>query len=410
MFLATGMVGLLTFGPLLQQASAKTKKGEKLLKQAQAAEVKEQWEEAADLYTQAVDEDPGDVSYRIGMRRARFQAANVHIEKARDLRSKGNIPEALAELQAAILADPSSSIALQEMKHTQEMLTNPGGAGQATLTPYERAQKEASDRAASLLSIPDLNAPRGTDGRVIRIQPLRMNNQPIRILYNTVAAIAGVSVVLDPSWNGQSGGKANFDVDIPAEMSVEQAFDYLATVTHTFWKPVASTTIFVTEDTQNKRRDFTDQVTKTFFVTNAATAQEFNEIMTSVRTITDIRRVFGYAAQKAIVVRGDVDAVNLAEKLIRDLDKPKSEVVIDIVIMEANSARTRDLAATIANAAGVTASTFRSRSTRARSLQPPPARAQHRRQHPGSPFAPRQTGHARLEHLIARSTAGSGVE
>ena len=146
------------------------------------------------------------------------------------------------------------------------MLTNPGGAGQATLTPYERAQKEAGDRAASLLSIPDLNAPRGTDGKVIRIQPLRMNNQPIRILYNTVAAIAGVNVVLDPSWNGQSGGKANFDVDIPAEMSVEQAFDYLATVTHTFWKPVASTTIFVTEDTQNKRRDFTDQVTKTFFV------------------------------------------------------------------------------------------------------------------------------------------------
>ena len=111
-FLASAMAGLLTFGPFLQPASAKTKKGEKLLKQAQAAEVKEQWELAADLYTQAVDEDPGDVSYRIGMRRARFAAANVHIDRARDLRSKGNIPEALAELQAAILADPSSSIAL----------------------------------------------------------------------------------------------------------------------------------------------------------------------------------------------------------------------------------------------------------------------------------------------------------
>ncbi len=347
-FLASGLVVLLAFGPLLPQISAKTKKGEKLLKQAQAAEVKEQWEEAADLYTQAVDEDPSDVSYRIGMRRARFAAANVHIERARDLRSKGNIPEALAELQQAILLDPSSTIALQELKHTQEMLTNPGGAGEANLTPYERAQKEAGDRAASLLSVPDLNPP------VKRINPLRMNNQPIRILYNTVAAIAGVNVVVDPSWNGQSGGKTNFDVDIPNEMSVEQAFDYIATVTHTFWKAVSPTTIFVTEDTQNKRRDYTDQVTKTFFVTNAATAQEFNEIMTSVRTITDIRRVFGYASQKAIVVRGDVDAVNLAEKLIRDLDKPKSEVVIDIVIMEANSARTRDLAATIANAAGTT--------------------------------------------------------
>ena len=100
--------------------------------------------------------------------------------------------------------------------------------------------------------------------------------------------------------------------------------------------------------------------------------------MTSVRTITDIRRVFGYAAQKAIVVRGDVDAVNLAEKLVRDLDKPKSEVVIDIVIMEANSARTRDLAATIANAAGITGSTSRSPSIRARSSRRPQAPEQRR--------------------------------
>jgi len=41
--------------------------------------------------------------------------------------------------------------------------------------------------------------------------------------------------------------------------------------------------------------------------------------------------------------------VALAEKLVHDLDKPKSEVVIDVLIMEANSTRTRDLAATLAS-------------------------------------------------------------
>ena len=39
----------------------------------------------------------------------------------------------------------------------------------------------------------------------------------------------------------------------------------------------------------------------------------------------------------------------LAEKLVHDLDKPKSEVVIDVLIMEANTAYTRDLAATLAS-------------------------------------------------------------
>ncbi|MEI9813235.1 MAG: hypothetical protein WDO18_11540 [Acidobacteriota bacterium] len=201
-FFAILLAALLAFGPMTTQVQAKTKKGEKLLKEAQAAEVRQEWDKAADLYNQAVDEDPKDVAYMIGMRRARFNAGNVHLEKARELRSQGNMTEAMAELQKAILLDPSSTIVLQEVKHTQEMMANPGGAGQANLTPYERAQKEASDRSASLLSIPDLNPP------VKRINPLRMNNQPIRILYNTVAAIAGVNVVIDPSWNGQSSGES----------------------------------------------------------------------------------------------------------------------------------------------------------------------------------------------------------
>lgn len=338
--MAVALAVTLTLGPGSTEVFAKTKKGDKLLKQAQAAEAREQYDLAADLYTQAVDEDPKDAGYLIGMRRARFAAGMGHVEKAREFRTAGNMAEAIAEFQRAILLDPSSTIAMQELKRTQEMLTKPSGSGQANLTPSERAAKESEERSQSLMGLPELRPP------VRKVGPLKMNNQPINILFNTVAGIAGVNVVWDSTWNRPTRG---FDVDLP-EMGVEQAFEYLSLVTRTFWKPLTPTTIFVTEESANKRRDFTDNVVKTFFVTNAATAQEFNEIQTAVRTITDIRRVYPYAAQKAIVVRGDADAVALAEKLIRDLDKPKSEVVIDVIIMEANSKRTRDLAATLANA------------------------------------------------------------
>lgn len=343
-FFAVLLAASLALGPVAP-ALAKTKNGDKLFKQAQAAEAKGQFDLAADLYTQAVDQDPKDAGYLIGMRRARFAAGMERVENARKLRSEGNMAEAIAEFQRAILMDPSSSIAMQELKRTQEMLSQPGnGPGQANLTPAERASKESADRSASLMGLPELNPP------VKKVGPLKMNNQPINILYNTVAGIAGVSVVWDSTWTRPTRG---FDVDLP-EMGVEQAFEYLGIVTRTYWKILTPTTIFVTEESANKRRDYTDNVVKTFFVTNAASAQEFNEIQTAVRTITDIRRVYPYVAQKAIVVRGDADAVALAEKLIRDLDKPKAEVVVDVIIMEANSARTRDLAATIASAAGTT--------------------------------------------------------
>lgn len=343
-FFAVVLAASLALGPV-PPALAKTKNGDKLFKQAQAAEVKGQYDLAADLYTQAVDEDPKDAGYVIGMRRARFQGGLEHVDKARTLRTEGNMAEAIAEFQRAILMDPSSSIAMQELKRTQEMLAQPAAnPNQANLTPAERAQKDAAERSASLMGLPELNPP------VKKVGPLKMNNQPINILYNTVAGIAGVSVVWDSTWQRPTRG---FDVDLP-EMGVEQAFEYLGTVTRTYWKVLTPTTIFVTEESANKRRDYTDNVVKTFFITNAATPQEFNEIQTAVRTITDIRRVYPYVAQKAIVVRGDADAVALAEKLIRDLDKPKAEVVVDVIIMEANSARTRDLAATIASAAGTT--------------------------------------------------------
>ncbi|MEP6961839.1 MAG: hypothetical protein ABI995_07170, partial [Acidobacteriota bacterium] len=339
--MAVALAASLAFGPGAPVLQARTKKGDKLYKEAQAAEIRKQWDQAAELYTQAVNEDPKDPSYLIGMRRSRFEGGQQHIDKARALRTQGNMAEAIGEFQRAILMDPSSSIAMQELKRTQEMLSMPTAPGQA-MTPSERSQKEASDRSASLLGLPELNPP------IKRVGPIKANNQPINILYNTIAGLAGVTIVWDSTWTRPTRG---FDLDLP-EMGVEQAFEYLGLVTRTFWKPLTATSIFVTEESANKRRDYTDNVVKTFFVTNAATAQEFNEIQTAVRTITDIRRVYPYVAQKAIVVRGDADAVALAEKLIRDLDKPKSEVVIDVIIMEANTSHTKDLAATITQANG----------------------------------------------------------
>ena len=70
---------------------------------------------------------------------------------------------------------------------------------------------------------------------------------------------------------------------------------------------------------------------------------------TLVRTTAQIRRVFTYNAQHALIVRATADQMALTEKLIHDLDKPKSEVVIDVIVMQVNSQYSRSLAATIAS-------------------------------------------------------------
>jgi general secretion pathway protein D len=178
------------------------------------------------------------------------------------------------------------------------------------------------------------------------IPVLKMNNQPPKVLFETVAKLAGVNVVFDSQYQAPA---RNFNVDL-SNATADQAFDYLATLTHTFWKAITPNTIFVAEDNVTKRRDYEDDVVKVFYVTNATTVQEFQEIATAIRTVAEIRRVFTYNAQRAMIVRDTVDKVALAEKLVHDLDKPKSEVVVDVMVMQVNSERTRDLAATIASA------------------------------------------------------------
>jgi general secretion pathway protein D len=332
------MVALL----IAPQIQARTKKGDKLLKQGQVAEGRQQWDEALDLYDQALATDPQDAAYLLAMRRARFQSSQQHVDRAQQLRANGQLEEALAEFQKAIARDPSSAVALQEWKRTSEMLEKEKTSGRMEgpergLTPAERARRESDLRAATMLAPPDLQP-------IIPIIPsLKMNNQPPKVLYETVAKLAGINVIFDQQY--QPTGR-NLNVEF-SNSSVEQALDYLAVLTKTFWKPISANTIFVTEDNVTKRRDYEDNVVKVFYVQNATSVQEFQEIATAVRSLTEIRRVFTYNAQKAILMRGTPDQIALAEKLIHDLDKPKAEVVVDVIVMEANASKTRDLAAAI---------------------------------------------------------------
>jgi len=330
-------------------ADARTRKGEKFMKEGRAAEARQEWDAALGLYEQAVGEDPSDISYMLAMRRVRFQAGQKHVDNGQKLRNEGKLNDALMEFQRALVADPSSAIALQEIKRIQDMQRAPQSGVRPqdlNLTPAERERRASDERVSSMLQPPELKP------MTLVVPTLKMNNQPPKILYDTVGKLAGVNVVFDSQYNPPG---RNFNVDL-SNVTAEQAFDYLALLTHTFWKPITANTIFVTDDNVTKRRDYEDDVVKVFYVTNATSVQEFQEIATAIRTVAEIRRVFTYNAQRAMIVRDTVDKVALAEKLIHDLDKPKAEVVVDVIVMEANSQRTRDLAATIISAgtAGLT--------------------------------------------------------
>lgn len=342
---------LLVFLLVLLPLEARSKKGDKLLKDGQTAEMRLEWDLALSLFEQALKLDPSDQGYQLAVRRARFQAGQSHVDKGQKLRQAGKLEEAIAEFQKAFSMDPGSTIAEQELRRTYEMIRrekqkNEKGEEAASgedrgLTPGQQSRKEMEEKVGTMQGVPDLRPSSQ------RINNLKMNNQPVKVLWETLGKLAGINVMFDQDFISQSTRNFSYDAN---NISVEEAFDALGVMTKAYWKPLTGTSIFVTQDNVTKRRDYEEQVVKTFYLQNVTTPQELQEIATVIRTVTDIRRLLTYNGQMAMTIRGSVDQINLAQKVILDLDKAKAEVVIDIFVMEANKTRTRDLAAAIASA------------------------------------------------------------
>lgn len=327
-------------------ATAGNKKGDKLQAQGAQAETVRDYDKALDFYEQAVAADPTDSGYLLSLRRVRFAAAQLHVDRGQKLRGGGKLEEALAEFQRAFTIDPASAIAEQEMRRTNQMIEREKkrnaepGAEEAKpeergLTPAELARKEAEKRSASILGVPELK-PLSRE-----ITGLKIVNQPTKTLYETLGKLTGINVIFDSEYQDQK--RHTLDLN---RTTLDEALDYVSLLTKTYWKPLSANAIFVTTDNVTKRRDYEEMVTRIFYLQNLTSAQELNEVMTGMRTVTDVRKVFPIASQSAIVVRGTVDQVALAEKILMDLDRPKPEVVVDVIVMEANRGRTRDIAMT----------------------------------------------------------------
>lgn len=334
---------------LVAPLGARTRKGDKYLKEGEKAEARKDYDAALAFYDQAVEEDSREPAYMLADQRTRSRAAEQHISQGRKLLQQQKLNEAMVQFQKALLTDPSSQIALQEINETNRMLQERTRLPQGTpiLTAAERAQREIEKRINSLEGPPELRPISS------QLDGLRLNNQPARVLYESVGKLAGINVLFDPAGIDSVGaGTRNFNLDLN-HVTLEEALNYVALVTHTFWKAISRNAIFVTQENEQKRQEYQDEVVRVFYIQNASTPQEFNEIFNGLRTGAHLTvGIFQVASQNAIVVRGTPDTIAICEKLIHDLDRPKPEVLVDVIVLEVSKSKITNLGAALASQAG----------------------------------------------------------
>src|SRR6202049_880407 len=292
------------------------------------AESLKDYDTALDYYNKALQTSPTSTEYQLKAARARFEAAQWHVDQGRRIRDQANLELALAEFRKAQMIDPSSAVAQQEVKATMDSISVKQGTTENT-APAGSASEEPKLMAGPPQVQPLSRAP---------INMKATNDS--KAVFEAIGKLAGLTVIFDPDFTSR-----RISVEL-TNVTLEQALNISALQSKAFWRPVTSNIIFVVPDQPQKRKDYEEEVVKTFYLRNTVLPQELTEIVTSIRQLLDLRRVQQINAQNAIVIRDTPDRVLLAGKIIDDIDKAKPEVVIQVAVMEARRDRMRNVGIT----------------------------------------------------------------
>src|SRR5215472_4360343 len=304
-------------------------KAHSLWNKGRDAEQRQDYEKAYEYYQEAFSLRPKDLRYRTAYEHIKFLASASHVHRGQLLRDSGKLDEAIVEFQKASTIDPSSFIAQQELKKTQDMLNQANNPPQA-VAPTPNLLKKILNEAQGPVELESFsNVP----------ITLKMT-EDTKVTYETVGKLAGINVLFDPDYTSR---KIRIELN---GVTLEEALGIIALESKTFWRPVTRNTIFVAQDNPAKRKELDQSVIKTFYLSNLSQATELQDVVNAMRTLLEVSRIQQLQSQNAIIVRGTPDQIALAQKLVEDLDKAKPEVVIDIVVMQVSKDRTRTLGIT----------------------------------------------------------------
>jgi general secretion pathway protein D len=310
---------------LILALPAAADKAKSLYNKGKDAEARQNYEEAYENYKQAFDLKPKDLAYRAAYDRIRFLAGASHVHRGQLLREAGKLQEALAEFQKASEIDPSSFIAQQELRRTQRLMDSANAPAPRAAVP-SGLEKRVQEAQGPVDLAPISNVP----------ITLKLT-EDTKVIYETVGKLAGINVLFDPEYTSR---RVKIELN---GVTLEEALGIIALESKTFWRPVTPNTIFVAQDNPAKRKDLEQSVIKTFYLANLSQPTELQDVVNALRQILEISRIQPLPSQGALVVRGTPDQIALAEKLVGDLDKSRSEVIVEVAVMQVSRAKTRNL-------------------------------------------------------------------
>jgi general secretion pathway protein D len=290
------------------------------MKAGRDAERQEDFDRAVVEFEKALRAKPGDVGAKSSLQRAKLRAAAAHDQRARRLEGQGKLEEALVELQIAAELNPASGDIDDRLRALRTQLRN-----KLAVRADGKTRLEALVASSASLEPAGFELPKG----VTLADSLTFRNAGVRDILTAIGHFANINVVFDPQFRDQT-----LTVDL-RKTSLEDALQAVTASTRNFYRVSAAKTITIVPDTPAKRREYEDEIIRTFFLSNA----DPKETLDLLRLVVDNRRLSPVAGVNAIAIKDTPDKIAAAARIISAVDKARAEVVIDVELLEVDRSK-----------------------------------------------------------------------
>jgi general secretion pathway protein D len=289
------------------------------LREARRAEERQDYDFAVIEYTRALQRDPNSINARTGLQRAKLRASQDHFTRARRHVANRRLDEAVAEYKLAAELNPDNPVIATELEQTQNQLRAQVVVNRDGTTELEALVERMRDQRAPGLEVPADPLP----------DELTFRDASSQVIIRALAQMAKVNVAFDPAFR-------------PSPLSIElrkqtfaEALQAVTKSTQNFFRVIAPRTITIIPDTPAKRREYEEDIVRTFYLSNA----DLKETMDLLRVVVDARRIGGMQGTNAITITDTAERVEAAGRLISIIDKARPEVLIDVELLEVSRTR-----------------------------------------------------------------------
>jgi len=300
------------------------------VRHARDAERRQDYDRAVIEYSKALRLRPDDADARLALDRARLRASQDHFVRGRRFASTGKLDQALVEYEVASELNPTNGDIDEELRATRNKLRAKVAVAREGKTELQTIIERARD-----LPPPGLDVPQG----VHMPASLTFRDATSRDVFTAIARLANISLIFDSAFR---------DTPVTVDLrnaTLEDALGTVAGATRTFFRVTAPKTVVVIPDTPAKRREYEEEVVRTFYLSNA----DLKETMDLLRMVLDARRISPTTATNALTIKDTPERIAAAARVLSAVDKARPEVIIDVELLEVDRTKLAEYGLQIAS-------------------------------------------------------------